>query len=165
VNQEQKGSLVRKIKEYYGGDLSGLQFAVWGLSFKPETDDVREAPALLILDALLSAGATVRAYDPKAMRETQRYLGPREGLTYMDDSYAALEESDALILVTEWSYFKNPDFDRMKSLLNAPVIFDGRNVFSPDLMRMLGFDYYSVGRDPVLANSQGRTQRLKAAAV
>ncbi|MCC6795118.1 MAG: UDP-glucose/GDP-mannose dehydrogenase family protein [Candidatus Hydrogenedentes bacterium] len=165
VNQEQKGSLVRKIQEYYGGDLTGLQFAVWGLSFKPETDDVREAPALLILDALIAAGATVLAYDPKAMRETQRYLGTREGLTYVDDSYAALEESDALILVTEWSYFKNPDFDRMKSLLNAPVIFDGRNIFSPDLMRMLGFDYYSVGRDPVLANSQGRTQRLKAAAV
>jgi len=165
VNQNQKMSLVRKMIAYYDGDLSGRQFAVWGLSFKPETDDVREAPSLLILDALLSAGATVRAYDPKATRETQRYLGPREGLTYVDDSYTALQDSDALLLVTEWSYFKNPDFDRMKALMRAPVIFDGRNLFSPDLMKILGFDYHSIGREPVLACTQGRGQRIKVAAV
>jgi UDPglucose 6-dehydrogenase len=163
VNQTQKTSLFRKIEAYYNNDLTGKRFAMWGLSFKPETDDVREAPSLLLIDALVKAGAEVQAYDPKAVRETQRHLGPRSGVTYAEDSYSALQGCDALILVTDWSYFKNPDFDRMKTLLNAPVIFDGRNMFSTDLVKMLGFDYYSIGRAPVLAHSQARATRLKAA--
>ncbi|GMU93334.1 MAG: UDP-glucose 6-dehydrogenase [Candidatus Hydrogenedentota bacterium] len=161
VNQEQKTTLFRKILRYYDDDLAGRTFALWGLSFKPETDDVREAPSLVLIDALLNAGAKVQAYDPKAAREAQRHLGPRDGVTYVEDSYSALQGCDALVLVTEWSYFKNPDFDRMKSLMKAPVIFDGRNVFSTDMMRMLGFDYYSIGRAPVLAQAHARTARLK----
>lgn len=161
VNQEQKTTLFRKILRYYDDDLAGRTFALWGLSFKPETDDVREAPSLVLIDALLSAGAKVQAYDPKAAREAQRYLGPRDGVTYAEDSYSALQGCDALVLVTEWSYFKNPDFDRMKSLMKTPVIFDGRNVFSTDMMRMLGFDYCSIGRAPVLAQAHARTARLK----
>ncbi|MCC6485893.1 MAG: UDP-glucose/GDP-mannose dehydrogenase family protein [Candidatus Hydrogenedentes bacterium] len=165
VNQDQKQSLLEKIYAYYGKNVEGLTFAMWGLSFKPETDDVREAPSLVIINALLEAGARVHVYDPKAAREAERYLGPRgPHLVYAEDSYAALKGCDALLLVTEWSLFKNPDFDRMKSLMKCPVIFDGRNVFSTDLMRMLGFDYYSVGRAPVLAYSQERSQRWEAAA-
>lgn len=163
VNRAQKSSLLQKICAYYNNDLAGKRFALWGLSFKPETDDVREAPSLLIIDSLLKLGAEVQAYDPKAVREAQRYLGPREGVTYAEDSYSALQGCDALLVVTEWSYFKNPDFDRMKSLLNAPVIFDGRNIFSTDFVKMLGFDYFSIGRAPVLAYSQARASRLKAA--
>ena len=165
VNATQKQALLRKVVQYFGENLSGRTFAIWGLAFKPETDDVREAPSLLIIDALLKAGANVRAYDPKAMHEAQRYLGPRgDALIYTDDSFDALCGADALLLVTEWSYFKNPDFDRMKTLLNSPVIFDGRNVYSTDLMRMLGFDYFSIGRDPVLAFSEEWATRREAAA-
>jgi len=163
VNQTQKLSLLRKIESYYNNDLTGKRFAMWGLSFKPETDDVREAPSLLLIDALLMAGAEVQAYDPKAAREAQRYLGPRAGVTYAEDSYCALDGCDALLIVTEWSYFKNPDFDRMKALLKAPVIFDGRNIYSTELVKMLGFDYHSIGRAPVLAHSQARSTRLRAA--
>ncbi|MBX7256431.1 MAG: UDP-glucose/GDP-mannose dehydrogenase family protein [Candidatus Hydrogenedentes bacterium] len=164
VNAAQKRVLLSKIHSYYGQDLSGLTFALWGLAFKPETDDVREAPSLLLIDALLSAGATVRAYDPKAVHEAQRSLGDRDDrLVYTEDSFSALHDADALLLVTEWSYFKNPDFDRMKSLLKAPVIFDGRNVYSTDLMRMLGFDYFSVGRSPVLAYSETWATHKEAA--
>jgi UDPglucose 6-dehydrogenase len=153
VNERQKRGLVEKITAYYGGDVRGRTFAVWGLSFKPETDDVREAPALVIIDALLKAGARVRAYDPKAMKEARRYLGERDGLIYTTGNYEAVEGSDALILVTEWSFFLNPDFLRIKKLLKAPVIFDGRNVYSPELMKTFGFDYFAVGRKPVLAYS------------
>ncbi|HRK35533.1 MAG TPA: UDP-glucose/GDP-mannose dehydrogenase family protein [Candidatus Hydrogenedentes bacterium] len=163
VNNEQKSSLLRKLMAYYNHDVAGKRFAIWGLSFKPETDDVREAPSLVLIDALLKAGAEVQVYDPKATRETQRYLGPREGITYAEDSYSALQGCDAMLLVTEWSYFKNPDFDRMKALLNSPVIFDGRNVYSTELMKTLGYDYYSIGRPPVLAHSQAWASRVKAA--
>lgn len=156
VNERQKLSLVRKISDYYGGELRDRTFAVWGLSFKPETDDVREAPALVIIDALLKAGARVRAYDPKAMKEARRYLGEREGLAYAANNYEALEGCDALVLVTEWSFFLNPDFTRIKKMLKAPVIFDGRNVYSPELMKTFGFDYFAVGRRPVLAHSGGK---------
>ena len=165
VNQEQKLSLLEKVRTYYDNDLTGKTFALWGLSFKPETDDVREAPSLLLIDSLLAAGASVRVYDPKAAHEAQRYLGPRDvGLTYAEDSYSALEDCDALILVTEWSLFKNPDFDRVKELLRSPVIFDGRNLFSKEIMRMMEFDYFSIGRAPVLAHSQRWATRLEVAA-
>ncbi|GMW01027.1 MAG: UDP-glucose 6-dehydrogenase [Candidatus Hydrogenedentota bacterium] len=165
VNKNQKHVLLDKIYAYYDHEIAGKTFGMWGLSFKPETDDVREAPSLLIIDALLKAGATVQVYDPKAAKEAQRYLGPRgDNLIYVEDSYSALDGADALLLVTEWSYFKNPDYDRIKSLLNAPVIFDGRNIYSTELMRMMGFDYYSIGREPVLAYSKAWTPRLEAAA-
>jgi UDPglucose 6-dehydrogenase len=154
VNERQKGTLVQKILDYYGGDIRGRRFAMWGLSFKPETDDMREAPSLVIIDALLEHGATVRAYDPKAMHEAVRYLGKRDGVSYVETNYDALEGCDALILVTEWALFRNPLFERMKQLLKAPVIFDGRNVYSPVLLRTLGFDYFAIGRHPVYGYSK-----------
>jgi UDPglucose 6-dehydrogenase len=163
VNQDQKLALLKKVKSHYNGNLQGKRFAVWGLSFKPETDDVREAPALILIDALLNAGASVQAYDPKAMREAARMLGDRPGLTFAEDSYAALADCDALLLVTEWSYFMNPDFERVIDLLNAPVVFDGRNVYSPDVMNAMGFDYYSIGRPSVLAHTQSAASQLKLA--
>lgn len=165
VNAAQKQALLEKIRAYFGEDLSGLTVAMWGLAFKPETDDVREAPSLLLIESLLGAGATVQAYDPKAMHEAQRYLGPRgDRLVYAEDSFAALRGADALLVVTEWSYFKNPDFDRMKSLMKTPVIFDGRNMYSTGLLRSLGFDYYSIGRAPVLAYSEAWATYREAAA-
>ena len=112
---------------------------------------------------MLKAGAQVQAYDPKAAREAQRYLGERPGVTYTEDSYSTLQGCDALLIVTEWSYFKNPDYDRIKSLLAAPVVFDGRNIYSTELMKMLGFDYFSIGRQPVLAHSQAWASRIRAA--
>ncbi|HIJ64892.1 MAG TPA: UDP-glucose/GDP-mannose dehydrogenase family protein [Candidatus Hydrogenedentes bacterium] len=156
VNQDQKRVLLAKLRAYYDGALEGKRFALWGLAFKPETDDVREAPALTMIEELLAEGATVAAYDPEAAEETRRCLGARQGIEYADNNYAALEGCHALLLVTEWPLFLNPDFDRIKDLLAAPVIFDGRNVYSPDVMRMFGFDYFPVGRKPVLAYSQGR---------
>jgi len=153
VNQQQKRVLFDRITEYYKAGLNGRRFALWGLSFKPETDDVREAPALVLIEALCDAGATVAAYDPKAIGETQRCLGPRTGLSYADSNYDALEGADALILVTEWALFRNPDFGRIKELLKEPVIFDGRNVYAPGILSAFGFDYFSVGRAPVLAYS------------
>ncbi len=159
VNEAQKRRMVERIMSYYENDVAGKSFAMWGLAFKPETDDTREAPSLVIIDALLSAGATVKAYDPKAMTEVQHYLGEREGLTYVENEYDALEGSDALLLVTEWSFFRNPDFECIKGLLNRPVIFDGRNIYSIELMKMFGFDYYAIGREPVLAFSKPSTLR------
>ncbi len=153
VNADQKVHMLDRMRSYYG-DLTGKTFALWGLAFKPETDDVREAPALVLIEGLLEAGAQVRAYDPKATREAQRYLGDRPAITYTDGQYEALDGADALVLVTEWSFFQNPDFDRIRGLLKAPVIFDGRNVYSPQFMRTFGFDYFSIGREPVLAYSQ-----------
>lgn len=154
VNENQKRSLVAKINSYYDGDISGKRFALWGLSFKPETDDIREAPALTIIEALLDAGAEVRAYDPKAMDVTRQKFKDRKGLTFASSSYDALEGCDALVLVTEWAAFRNPDFDRVGAALNAPVIFDGRNIYSRRVMNAGGYDYFSVGRAPVLAHSK-----------
>lgn len=153
VNEGQKRCLLDKMRMYYRGNLEGKQFALWGLSFKPETDDVREAPALVMIDELLKAGAQVRAYDPKAMHETRRVVGPRKGLTYADNHYAVLEGADALVIATEWAFFQNPDFERIRGLLVAPVIFDGRNIYARELMRLYGFDYVSIGREPVFADS------------
>lgn len=155
VNENQKLSLVEKITTYYKGNIAGKRFAMWGLSFKPDTDDVREAPSLYIAEALLNGGATICAYDPKAMHEAQRILGHRENFHYAESSYAALEGCDALLLVTEWSAFHNPDFERMKTLLCSPIVFDGRNIYSPELMAMFGYDYISVGRKSIFAHSNG----------
>ncbi len=147
VNDRQKRILVGRVLDHFGGDVSGRRFAVWGLAFKPRTDDMREAPAVIIVDRLLAAGAQIAVHDPEAMVEARKILGDR--VTYHRVNYDALEGADALILVTEWNEFRRPDFARMKQLLKAPVIFDGRNVYEPAQMAAHGFTYFSMGRRAV----------------
>ncbi|XZF16675.1 UDP-glucose dehydrogenase family protein [Chitinophagaceae bacterium MMS25-I14] len=147
VNDRQKTILGQKIKEYYGSDLTGQTFAVWGLAFKPETDDIREAPALELIDELLAAGAQVRAFDPEAMPNVQRIYGNK--VTFVENQYTALEGANGLVIVTEWSEFRNPDFERISSLLVHPAIFDGRNVYSLEKMEQLSFYYESMGRKTI----------------
>lgn len=144
VNDLQKTRLGKKIKESFGFDLTGRTFAVWGLAFKPETDDIREAPALELINELLAAGAKVRAYDPEAMPNVQKIFGDK--IYFAKDQYDAIEGTDALVIVTEWSEFRNPNFERIASLLKHPHIFDGRNVYSLEKMEELGFYYESIGR-------------------
>jgi len=148
VNARQKELLVDKVVEHYGStDLSGKTFAVWGLAFKPNTDDIREAPSLVIIKRLQALGAQVKAYDPDAMGSVQKYTDLE--ITYAQNQYDALGGSDALILVTEWNEFRTPDFDRIKASLKAPVIFDGRNVYDLETIEEKGFTYYSVGRGAI----------------
>ncbi|MDJ1482337.1 UDP-glucose/GDP-mannose dehydrogenase family protein [Cytophagaceae bacterium YF14B1] len=147
VNENQKTKLLPKIKQYFNHDLSGKTIAVWGLAFKPYTDDIREAPALENIKELVAAGANVRAYDPEAMENVKRILGDQ--IVYTNSPYDALEGADALFIVTEWPEFRSPEFERISSLLKNKVIFDGRNVFELDQMRELGYTYYSIGRDVV----------------
>ncbi len=148
VNETQKKRLVVKLREYYGKDgLKGKTFALWGLAFKPETDDIREAPALYIIEDLLAAGAKVVAYDPEGMPNVKKLLGDK--ISYARDRYTALDDADALLIVTEWPVFRTPDFDFMKEKLKAPVIFDGRNLYDLDRMRDCGFYYSSIGRKTV----------------
>jgi len=144
VNHRQKLRLGAKLKEYFGTDLSGRTIAVWGLAFKPETDDIREAPALELIHELLEAGATVRAFDPEAAQNVHRLLG--DAIYFARDQYDALEGADAIAVVTEWSEFRNPDFKRMEGLMRLPAIFDGRNVYTLEKMESLGFYYESIGR-------------------
>lgn len=144
VNEAQKMHLIPKIKAYFNGDIKGKQFALWGLAFKPNTDDIREAPALYIIDALLEAGATVTAYDPEAMINVQNLLGHK--VNYAADQYSTLAGADALIIATEWSEFRTPDFEIIESKLKNKVIFDGRNLFEVKQMRELGYHYESIGR-------------------
>ena len=147
LNSERKLLLVERVFEYFNGNLKGRQFAVWGLAFKPNTDDMREAPSVAIIRKLLDVGATVAAYDPVAMQNARYNF--KDEITYADDEYDALEGSDALLVVTEWNEFRNPDFSLVKSKLTQPLIFDGRNIFEPDKMKELGFTYYSIGRKPI----------------
>lgn len=144
VNEIQKRSLAAKLRDHFGGKIDGLTIAVWGLAFKPETDDIREAPALDIIRELLDSGAKVKAYDPEAMENVKKILG--EQITYADDPYAATEQADALIIATEWSVFRTPDFEQLKSRLRQPLVFDGRNLYDVDKMAEMGFDYHSIGR-------------------
>jgi UDPglucose 6-dehydrogenase len=144
VNDRQKHVLVHKVKARFGQSLKGKTFAIWGLSFKPRTDDMREAPSLTIIEGLLAAGAKVQAHDPEALSEARRLFGDR--ITYCATNYEALESADALLILTEWNEFRRPDFVRMKQLLREPVIFDGRNLYEPEDMRELGFVYSSIGR-------------------
>ncbi len=144
VNERQKSVLVAKATNYFNGDLKGKTFALWGLSFKPQTDDMREAPSLIIIKKLLSAGAKVKAYDPVAQEEAKRILG--DSITYVDDQYEALIDADGLFLVTEWPEFKFPNFKVIDKLLAKKVIFDGRNIYDPDELNTLGFDYFGIGR-------------------
>jgi UDPglucose 6-dehydrogenase len=147
VNQRQQNRLVEKVCNYYGQNLNGKTFAVWGLAFKPNTDDIREAPALHIISELLKLGATVKAYDPEAMHHVKEIFGDSIELT--NDQYAALDQSDALLIVTEWNAFRTPDFDKLSSTLKKKVIFDGRNIYSLDTMKNLGYYYESIGRETV----------------
>jgi UDPglucose 6-dehydrogenase len=144
VNEKQKLHLMPKIKAYFKFDLKGKHFALWGLAFKPNTDDIREAPALYLIDALLDAGATIAAFDPEAMPNVKRIVGDR--ITFVDRQYDALNDADALIIATEWSEFRTPDFEIIEKKLKNKVIFDGRNVFEVKQMKELGYHYDSIGR-------------------
>lgn len=144
VNEKQKVHLVNKIKRYYNNDLSGKHFAIWGLAFKPNTDDIREAPALEIIHALTGAGATVAAFDPEAMSNVKGVIGDK--VTYSETQYDCLENADALIIATEWNEFRTPDFDKIIATLKDSVVFDGRNLFDVEQMEKKGFHYESIGR-------------------
>lgn len=145
VNYDQKKKLLPVVKNYFGNDLKGKTIAVWGLAFKPYTDDIREAPALENIEALLEAGATVTVYDPEAMPNVKKVLGDK--ITFCHTPYAALDDADALMIFTEWPQFRTPDFEKMSKLLKNKVIFDGRNLYELDAMREVGFSYYSIGRE------------------
>ena len=146
VNEDQKSVLVNKVIKHFGKDLSNLTFAVWGLAFKPKTDDMREAPAITIINGLIKAGATVQAFDPVAMDEANHVFGENPKIKYTHGNYDALKGADALLLVTEWNQFRYPDFDKMKNLLKTPVIFDGRNQYNPKELKEKGLIYYGIGR-------------------
>ncbi|HSV98341.1 MAG TPA: UDP-glucose/GDP-mannose dehydrogenase family protein [Spirochaetota bacterium] len=145
INREQRLLFADKIRQYFNGDIKGKTFAVWGLSFKPQTDDMREAPAIDIIGELRKSGAKFRAHDPVAMELAKSIIGEK-GVEYMTNYYDALEGADALLLLTEWNQFRRPDYVRMKSLLKQPLIFDGRNQYDPAKMKELGFTYYCIGR-------------------
>jgi len=146
ANDVQKSILADKIRTRFGANLRGKHFALWGLAFKPNTDDMREAPALTLLAELFSAGATVTAYDPAAMNEMRRIAGDEPKLSYADTLLAALDNADALIVVTEWKEFRSPDFDGIKRVLKSPVIFDGRNLYDPATVKRHGLEYHCIGR-------------------
>ncbi len=143
VNQDQKLVLFKKIKKYFNNNISGKTIAIWGLSFKPQTDDMREAPSLYIVKSLLEAGAKVKAYDPVAMKEAQHHFG--DSITYCEDQYEALIDADCIAILTEWPEFKFPNFKIVKKLLNNPVVFDGRNIYDKEQMATSGFDYFCIG--------------------
>ena len=149
VNRYQKLSMANRVVAHFGGDLRDRTIAVWGLAFKPQTDDVREAPALTVVRRLMDAGALVRAYDPEATENARAALGGDTRVQFAPSMYEALDGADALVLVTEWPMFRKPNFERMKRLLKSPVVFDGRNQYELSDMRDLGFTYYCVGRGMV----------------
>lgn len=144
INQEQRKRFFRKIERHFGGDIAGKRFAVWGIAFKPNTDDTREAPVFHIIDSLLKGKASVAVYDPEAMGGARARYGDR--IEYAESSYGALQGADALVIATEWNEFRKPDFGLMKNLMRQPVVFDGRNIFDPRKVRERGFLYHSIGR-------------------
>jgi UDPglucose 6-dehydrogenase len=144
VNEKQKLHLIPSIKAYFNNELRGKKIALWGLAFKPNTDDIREAPALYLIEAILSAGATIAAFDPEAMQNVKQLVGDR--ISFVENQYEALQDADALVIATEWSEFRTPNFDRISSLLKNKVIFDGRNLFDLNKMGDLGYHYVSIGR-------------------
>ncbi len=148
VNHDQKSCMVRKIRGHFADDIEGRVFAIWGLSFKPNTDDMREAPSRRVIDELLGGGARVRVYDPVAMDEVRRIYGECDEIFYASNPEDAIKSSNALVVLTEWLVFRSPDFDMIKRDLSHPVVFDGRNIYSPDFMEQSGFTYYSIGRPP-----------------
>lgn len=147
INQEQKTRLIDKAKKHYNGNLSGKTFAMWGLSFKPYTDDIREAPALYNIDALLAEGAKIKAYDPEGMKNVRAQVGDK--IEYCVDEYHAAEDVDAIFIMTEWPIFRTPDFEKLASIMKNKVIFDGRNLYDPEAMTELGYSYYSIGRKDI----------------
>lgn len=149
VNTRQRLMIVDKIKDYFKGDLKGKKIALWGLAFKPDTDDIREAPALYIIDELVNAGAAVTAFDPEAMNNVKKVVGDK--ITYAPDEYTALDGADALVIATEWSVFRTPEFDQLARRMKSKVIFDGRNLYDPAKLKELGFYYNSIGRQVVSA--------------
>lgn len=152
VNYRQKEVLVKKIKEHFGPNLKGLKFGLWGLAFKPKTDDMREAPALVIVEKLLKEGASVVAFDPVAMHEAERILG--DSITYAKDEYDCCIDADALIIATEWQEFRMPNFRVIAKLMKSKTIFDGRNIYEPEEMKEISFNYYSIGRKPILTTEK-----------
>jgi UDPglucose 6-dehydrogenase len=144
VNEAQKQVLIHKISQHYGDSLRGRTMAIWGLAFKPRTDDIREAPALVLIDFLLAQGCKVRVHDPEAMKNVKAQYGDR--ISYSDRPYGALEGADGLAIATEWQEFRNPDFEVMRRLLKEQVIFDGRNLYEPRIPTAYGFTYHSIGR-------------------
>jgi UDPglucose 6-dehydrogenase len=144
INERQKMHLIPKIKKYFGGSVKGKHFALWGLAFKPNTDDIREAPALYIIDALIKEGATLSVYDPEAMANVKEQIG--DTVKYGENQYEVLENADALIIATEWNEFRTPNFLKMVTSMKNKVIFDGRNLFDINAIRELGFYYESIGR-------------------
>lgn len=146
INNRQKNKLMEYINKHFNGNVKDKTFALWGLSFKPKTDDMREAPSRVLMEALWAAGANVQAFDPEAMEETQRIYGSRDDLALMGTKEAALKEADALVICTEWQNFKAPDFDVIKAELKTPVVIDGRNLFDPERMKAKGIEYYAIGR-------------------
>ena len=147
VNEKQKTIIIPKVKKYFNNELNGKKVALWGLAFKPDTDDIREAPALYLIDELLAAGATVVAHDPEGMANVERLLGAK--IAYTKDMYEALNDADCLIIATEWSVFRTPDFDKLTAKLKNKAIFDGRNLYSLEQMRELGYHYESIGRETI----------------
>jgi UDPglucose 6-dehydrogenase len=147
VNELQKSVIVEKLKAHFDGNLAGKKFAVWGLAFKPDTDDIREAPALFIIRDLIAAGASISAFDPEAMENVKKTIG--EVIHYANDPYESLQDADALLIATEWSLFRTPDFERMKKMMKSNVIFDGRNLYDLQKMSEIGFYYNSIGREVV----------------
>ncbi|HEY4214938.1 MAG TPA: UDP-glucose/GDP-mannose dehydrogenase family protein [Steroidobacteraceae bacterium] len=146
VNERQKQVLVQKVHAHYGDSLAGREFALWGLAFKPNTDDMREAPSRTIIELLLKAGARVRAYDPVATAEARRIFGERAEVVLCKNAYEAADGADALLIATEWQEFRSPDFERLGQILKSPVIFDGRNLYDPGMVGRFGFTYYAIGR-------------------
>jgi UDPglucose 6-dehydrogenase len=144
VNEKQKLHLIPKISDFFRGDLKGKHFALWGLAFKPNTDDIREAPALDMIDALVQLGASVTAFDPEAMKNVKNKIGDK--ISYAENQYEALNGADALIIATEWNEFRTPDFERIKKHIKGKVIFDGRNIFDKQMVKDVGFHYESIGR-------------------
>jgi UDPglucose 6-dehydrogenase len=147
VNEAQKHRLVLKVVDEFGPNLTGRHFAVWGLAFKPRTDDMREAPAITVVEGLLKRGGSVAVHDPEALHEARKLFGER--VSYHRVNYDALQGADALLIVTEWNEFRRPDFPRMHQLMRRPMILDGRNLYEPDVMREHGFTYLPIGRTPV----------------
>jgi UDPglucose 6-dehydrogenase len=147
VNADQKTKLIPRIKDYYRGDLKNKTFALWGLSFKPHTDDIREAPALYNIEELLKEGAKIKAHDPESMDNVKRLIGDR--IQYSESFYEAAEGADAIFIATEWPEFRTPDFDKLSAALKNKVIFDGRNLYDLEQMKELGFTYFSIGRETI----------------
>ncbi|MEO8003613.1 MAG: UDP binding domain-containing protein, partial [Betaproteobacteria bacterium] len=146
ANRTQKQRLLEKVRIRFGEQLDGKHFAIWGLAFKPNTDDMREAPSRVVINGLIARGATIRVYDPVAMEEAKKIFAKEPGVRFASSTTAALDGADALIIITEWQEFRSPDFEDLKKRLKTPVVFDGRNLYDPATMRAAGIEYFSVGR-------------------